>query len=106
MSSCETVSSQGQCDSSEECCPVEKSLEELCCPVETSAKMGNKAFFQAMHEVQVESLKEKIKGAWGDKIDQKSDAIVKALGTHWHSMLEQAKAQKELREEIQKIYFS
>jgi hypothetical protein len=106
MSNCETVSSQGQGDSAQECCPVEKSLEDLCCPVETSAKMGNKAFFEAMHQVQVESLKERIKKAWGEKIDQKSDALVKALGTHWHSMLEQAKAQKELREEIQKIYFS
>ena len=106
MSSCETTSSQSQCDTAQDCCPVEKSLEDLCCPVEISAKMGNKAFFQAMHEVQVESLKQRIKGAWGEKIDQKSDAIVKALGRHWHSMLEQAKAQKELREEIQKIYFS
>ena len=69
MSSCEAVSSQSQCDSNQECCPVEKSLEDLNCPEETSAKMGNKAFFEAMRQVQVESLKEKIKSAWGEKID-------------------------------------
>ena len=93
MFSCEASSSQSKCDTAEERCPVE-----------TSAKMGNKAFFEEMHQVQVESLKERIKKAWGEKIDQKSDAVVKALGTYWHSMLEQAKVQKELREEIQKIY--
>ncbi|KMP10987.1 hypothetical protein UR09_04590 [Candidatus Nitromaritima sp. SCGC AAA799-A02] len=106
MSSCETASSKEECSEEKDCCPVEKSLEALCCPVEATAQKGNKAFFKAMCEVQVESLKERIREAWGDKIDQKSDAIVKAMGTHWQSLLAQAKAQKDLREEIGKIYFS
>ena len=106
MSSCDTTSTQQECGSQTECCPVEKSLNELCCPTEMSAKIGNKAFSQAMMEVQVESLKAKIKQGWGDKIDKKSDSIVKAMGIHWQAMLDQAKAQKDLREEMSKILFS
>ena len=95
MSSCESTE--------QECCPLEKSINELCCPVEISAKMGTKAFSQAMMEVQVDSLKEKIKKVFGEKIDKKSDAVVKAMGTHWQSLLAQANAQKTLREEMAKI---
>ncbi len=93
------------CTTNEDCCQVEKSLVEACCPVESTIEMGNKAFFQAMKEVHVESFKEKIKTQWGEKIDQKSDAIVKAMGTHWESILAQGKAQKDLRDEFTKIMF-
>jgi hypothetical protein len=71
--------------------------------VDISAKMGTKAFSRAMMEVQVDSLKDKIKKVFGEKIDKKSDAIVKAMGTHWQSLLTQANAQKVLREEMEKI---
>ncbi len=93
------------CTTSNECCAVEKSMAEACCPVENTVQMGNKAFFQAMKEVHVESLKEKIKAQWGSVIDQKSDAIVKAMGTQWEAMLAQGKARKELRDEFTKIMF-
>ena len=104
MPSCE--STQQDCDQEKECCPFEKSINDLCCPVEMSAKMGTKAFSQAMMEVQVCSLKEKIKEAFGEKIDKKSEAIVKAMGTHWQSTLDQVNAQKTLREEMAKIITS
>ncbi len=102
MSSCE--SSQQDCDQEKVCCPFEKSVNEVSCPVEMSAKMGTKAFSQAMMEVQVDSIKEKIKKSFGEKIDKKSEAIVKAMGTHWQTMLDQATAHKVLREEIAKVY--
>ena len=104
MPSCE--STQQDCSTEKECCPFEESINDLCCPVEMSAKMGTKAFSQAIMEVQVDSLKEKIKNTFGEKIDKKSDAIVKAMGTHWQSMIDQATAQKVLREEMAKIITS
>jgi hypothetical protein len=101
MPSCE--STQQDCDQEKECCPFEKSINDVCCPAEMSAKMGTKAFTQAMMEVQVDSIKEKIRKTFGEKIDKKSDAIVKAMGTHWQAMIDQATAQKVLREEMAKI---
>lgn len=103
MSDCST--NTASCTTVEECCPVEKSLTECQCPVEGAVAMGQKAFFQAMKEVHVESLKERIRKQWGDKIDRKSDALVKAMGTQWESLLAQAKAHKTLHEEYQSIMF-
>ncbi len=66
--------------------------------------MWNTSFFKAMGEVQVDVLKEKIRSTWGAVIDKEADAIIEAMGTHWQSILAQAKAQYDLREKIKKIY--
>lgn len=85
-------------------CPVEKSVSEMCCPVESSSRLLTQAFFQAMKEVEVDLLKEKIKKAWGSNIEKQADAVITAMGAHWQALLAQAKAQGDLREAIKKIF--
>ena len=97
-SSCENVSNR------ESCCAVEKSLDELCCPIENSMQMWKGAFFQAMKETCVDILKGKIQKTWGSIMEKEADAVIQAMGTHWQSMLAQAKAQADLKETIKKIY--
>jgi hypothetical protein len=93
------------CDmENKEACAVERSINEMSCPVEDAVGMWNKSFFRAMGEVQVDVLKEKIRSTWGKVIDKEADAIVAAMGTQWQSILAQAKAQCDLRENIKKIY--
>lgn len=62
------------------------------------------SFFQAMKEVQIDVLKERIKKAWGSNIEKQADAVVTAMGAHWQALLVQAKAQGDLREAIKKIF--
>ncbi len=95
--SCDTENKEGTC-------AVEKSIKEMSCPVEDAVGMWNSSFFKAMGEVQVDVLKEKIRSTWGSVIDKEADAIVQAMGTHWQSILAQAKAQCDLRENIKKVY--
>ncbi len=99
-STCDTQSS------TDECCPVEQSINQNCCPVEASAKGWNKAFFCAMQQVQVDILKEKIQKAWGPVMDKVADATVEAMGVHWESVMAQANAKKGLHENIASIYQS
>jgi len=109
MSKCET---EGRCETThsstahrkEECCPVEKSVNEVSCPVECAVDMWQSAFFQGMKELQIEIIKEKARKAFGDLMEKEGDAVVKAMGTHWESMLAQAKAQCDLREEFKSIF--
>lgn len=105
MSQCD---SQKGCEttpqSTQECCSVEKSIKEAPCPVENSVDMWSSSFFQAMKQTQVEILKDKIKKAWGPLMDKEGDAIVQAMGTHWESMLAQAKAQCDLKENFKQIF--
>lgn len=86
------------------CCTDKHSGHQTCCPVEAAAEKWKAAFCAAMHEVQVDMLKEKIRKEWGPMMDKVADATVKAMGAHWESMLTQAQAKKGLREEIQEIF--
>ena len=74
--------------------------------MEQSARMWQKAFFQAMKEAQTDILKEKIRKQWGSFMDKEADAIITAMGVHWQSMLAQAKAQGDLRETLRGIFES
>mgnify|MGYP001599704512 FL=1 len=98
MSDCEKENKDG--------CPVEKAFDEACCPVDNSVKMWKNSFFVAMKETQVDILKEKIRKEWGEVMGKEADAILKAMETYWKTALEQAHAQTELRDSIQKIYQS
>lgn len=99
-----TCSNQNQ-ENHEPCC-VEASLASSnCCPVDKGLELWQKAFFSAMHEVHVDILKEKIRKAWGPQLDKSSDAVIDAMGVHWQSFMNQAKAQGELKEALKAIYF-
>ncbi len=90
-------------DSKETICPVEKSVSQTQCPIEAAIEMWQSAFFEAMHEVQVDILKEKIRKNWGDLMEKKGDAIIESMGTHWQTVLQQAKAKVDLRENFMEI---
>ena len=85
-----------------ECCGSE------CCqfmdPVEHAREMWHKAFFQAMHEAQVERLRKRIETAWGPTMDKVADATIESFGKMWQSMLLQSEAKKELEAKLQKIF--
>lgn len=102
--SCSTHSAPAHAQAKGECCPVEKSLNQNCgCPIEASAEMWQKAFFCAMKEASKDILKEKIRKSWGPVLEKEADAVLETMGTHWQSLLAQARAQKSLRESLAKI---
>ena len=62
------------------------------------------AFCEAMHEVHVELLKERIQKAWGAKMGKAADAVIDAMGTQWQSMLAQGQAKAELKEQLRRLW--
>ena len=79
---------------------------QTCCPIEMAAQKWSGSFCQAMQEVQVEILKQKIKKSWGTEMEKVGDAVIEAMGAQWQAMLSQAKAHVGLRENIKKAFFS
>ena len=102
------------CDKSENTCKTQATGEgeckssspQTCCPIEMAAQKWSGSFCQAMSEVQIEILKQKIKKAWGTEMEKVGDAVIEAMGAQWHAMLSQAKAHVDLRENIKKAFFS
>lgn len=102
------------CESSEKSCSTQTSGEserqsgapQSCCPIEMAAQKWSGAFCQAMTEVQVEILKQKIKKGWGTEMEKIGDAVIETMGAQWQAMLNQAKAHVDLRESIKKVFFS
>ncbi len=101
--SCKTGSSCGSgCDGEESC--------EACgtsCggdPTECGSAMWHRAFFEAMRELQVETIKAKLQKAWGAKMEKAADIIIEAAGTKWQSMLAQAKAKEQVREKLRQLW--
>lgn len=99
--SSESVAAHSPCG-----CGTGKHAGHTSCPVEAATEKWKTAFCAAMHEVQVDMLKEKIRAEWGPMMDKVADATVKAMGTHWEAMLTHAQAKRGLREEIQEIFQS
>jgi hypothetical protein len=103
MSDCEKSETSGQTSKSQtECGPGGLS----CCPIETAAQKWSGSFCQAMTEVQVEILKQRIKKAWGAEMEKIGDAVVESMGAQWQAILTQAKAHVDLRENIKKVFCS
>ena len=107
-----------QCDSKSGSCSTEShessyanaenqscATAKPCCPVEKSVEKWGGAFCDAMHQVQVDILKEKIRKAWGPQLDKAGDAVVEAMGVQWQTTLTQAKARVDLKEAIKGIFF-
>ncbi|MGQ0638244.1 MAG: SEC-C metal-binding domain-containing protein [Nitrososphaerota archaeon] len=90
-------------------CGSDKPYQECCgCqtvdPIEQTMMMWHKAFFQALHEAQVERLKKRIESGFGPIMDKSADAVFEAIGKVWNSMLTQSEAKKELASKLQKIF--
>ena len=100
--SCEVE--QSSCEStSSECCKMCKTAcggDPLAC----AQAMWCSAFARAMHDVQVELLKERIKKAWGEKMGKAADKVVEGAGVHWGAMLAQAKTKEDFRDFLQRLW--
>ena len=104
--SCETKS--GECGESS----CESSCESKCpcgtdCggdPVSCAMGMWGKSFFCAMKELQVEIMKEKIKKAWGAKMDKAADIILEAMGAKWKAKLAEVSVRADVREKLARLY--
>jgi len=66
--------------------------------------MWSGSFFQAMKGVQTDILKEKLKKAWGAKMEKAADAVIEAMGVQWQSMLAQTNAKEQLRERLRRLW--
>ena len=103
MSDCEKT---GSCDTGKSETECKTPASKDCCPIEMAAQKWSGSFCQAMTEVQVEILKQKIKKSWGAEMEKVGDAVIESMGAQWHAMLSQAKAHVDLRENIKKAFFS
>lgn len=103
-------STSGACQTGSESCKSSagscRACGTDCCgdPIACAMGMWSCAFFQAMKEAQVELLKEKIRKAWGAKMDKAADAVLEAMGTKWQSMLSDAKSKADLRAKLQGLW--
>ena len=66
--------------------------------------MWSKSFFCAMKELQVEIMKEKIKKAWGGRMDKAADIILEAMGAKWKSKLAEVSLRADVREKLARLY--
>lgn len=98
--SCET--SAGSCESSKGCACGNAgcSGEALDCAV----GMWSCSFMTALKAVQVELLKERIRKAWGEKMNKVADGVVASMGAQWQSMVAQAQAKGEFRALLEKTW--
>ena len=102
------------CEKSETSCQTNQThqtecktgADSSCCPVEMAVEKWSGSFCQAMSEVQVEILKQKIKKSWGAEMEKVSDAVIEAMGAEWFAMLSKAKAHVDLRERTSRKYSS
>lgn len=99
--SCGTQAGQAECCGSKCPCGGECGGDPCACAKE----LWCSSFRQALKEVHVEALKERIRKAWGPNIDKGADAVVEAMGTVWQSLLSAAKAKSDLQEKMQGIMF-
>lgn len=90
-------------------CPCGSGMNEGCCdcstdPVHHATKMWSSAFFDAMHQAQVQRLQKRIDANFGPTMDKVADVIAESFGKIWQSMLLQAEAKQEIESKLQKIY--
>ena len=64
-----------------------------------TAGLWEKAFWQSLHEVRVEFLKERIRDAWGKGMKETSEAVLEAMLAEWKRFQEQEEQRSQTREE-------
>lgn len=99
MSECSEKSCErGACEEVKKCCACGTSCGGD--PVACASAIWRGSFFQAMKELQVETLKAKMQKTMGPKMDKAADATIESMMGMWQSMLMKAKAQQSLGERL------
>jgi hypothetical protein len=73
---------------------------------EQTARQWERAFWHALGELQVDAVKEKLKAAWGPKIDQTASAVVEAMIADWKAFHDSESARSAFRERLKKSFES
>jgi len=103
MSECSTSSCESRCEeTSKKCCACGTACGGD--PVACASAIWRGSFFQAMKELQVETLKPKLQKIMGAKMDKAADAAVESMMTMWQSMLMKAQAQQNFAERLQSLW--
>ena len=68
--------------------PGQDDQQEKADHLEHTADLWEKAFWQALHEVRVDFMKEKIKAAWGKNMGQTASAVLDAFHAEWKEFQE------------------
>lgn len=96
-------STQGCCETeTQEGCQTTGG-QDCGCPVEKATTQWQGTFCSALGEVQKDILKEKIRKAWGPKLDKAADAVLEAAEAEWNAMLSKGKAKMTLKEKMMSI---
>jgi len=100
MSECSEKSCErGSCEeTSKKCCACGTACGGD--PAACAMAIWRGSFFQAMKELQVETLKPKLQKIMGAKMDKAADAAVESMMGMWQSMLTKAKSQQDFQERL------
>ena len=89
-------------------CSVSGSEAKVCSdPFENAPEVWAKDTVEAIRQVKLEILREKVRKNLGPQLEKAAEASFQALGTAWQAILAQsnaAKAKESLREEIRRIF--
>ena len=82
----------------------EKCCEGKECCIEEKMKMLMCAAAEAKRQVMIEIMKEKIRKAYGKKMEKVADAVMDAMKAKKDSMVIKEKAKKAFKEELEAIF--
>jgi hypothetical protein len=69
-----------------------------------TAQQWERAFWQALGELQTEAVKAKLKAVWGKKLDQTAAAVVDVMLQEWKSFHESDAARQSFMEKLKKSF--
>ena len=95
--SCETAAQpQGGCPCGTSGCSGD--------PLDCATGMWGSSFMKALQQVQVELLKERVRKAWGAKMEKAADAALDAMGAQWQAMVNKAGAEAQFRQRLAALW--
>ncbi len=99
---------QGKCSVSGCGCSVSGAQPKACTdPFDNAPDVWLKDTVEAIRQVKLEILREKVRKQLGPKLEKAADAVMPALGAFWATILAQSEAsqaKENLREEIRKVF--
>ena len=104
--SCETKSVSACSEESSGCEEQSCSCGSNCGgnPMKCAQAMWCSAFPQAMKEVAVDILKEKIRKSWGSKMEKAADIILEAMGAKWQAAMAAARNKEQIQEKLHALW--
>ncbi|MBF0297824.1 MAG: hypothetical protein HQK51_03845 [Oligoflexia bacterium] len=84
-------------------CHVNGGHHHKYCPFQKTIDRLNEAYYDAVHEVYVSILKDKIQKAWGTQVEKAAEALCAEKNTDWMAELSKSKAQHDLKDQMKKI---